>query len=74
MLVLPWRLLLCLFALQKDLRSLIMTLLFPVLLSLQRGIDLTVKKLAQVKILDICVSIKFTFGFHLNLLNCIIIR
>lgn len=72
MLVLPCRLLLCFFALQKDLRSLIMTLPFPVLLSLQRGfvgLDLTVKTLALVKILDICMSIKFNmFAFHLTYL------
>lgn len=78
MLVLPCRLLLCFFALQKDLRSLIMTLPLPVLLSLQRGsvsLDLTVKKLAQVKILDIFMSITVnTFAFHFNLfINCIIL-
>lgn len=48
-----------------------MTLPLPALLSLQRsfvGLDLTVKKPAQVKILDICMSIKFNiFAFHLKL-------
>ena len=72
MLVFPCRLLLCFFALQKDLRSLIMTLPLPALLILQRGfvgLDLTtVKKSAQVKILDICMSIKFnTLAFYMSL-------
>lgn len=65
MLVLPCWLLLRFFALQKDLRLLIMTLPLPALLSSQRsfvGLDLTVKK-AQVKILDICMSIKFNIYF-----------
>lgn len=55
-----------------------MTLPLPALLSLQRGfvgLDLTVKKSAQVKILDICMSIKFNkFAFQLNLFNCIIYK
>lgn len=67
MLVLPCRLLLHFFALQKDLRLLIMTLPLPALLSSQRsfvGLDLTVNvKKAQVKILDICMSIKFNIYF-----------
>ena len=78
MLVLSCRLLLCFFALQKDLRSLIMTLPLPALLILQRGfvgLDLTVKKSAQVKILDICMSIKFnTLASYLNLFYCIIYK
>ena len=76
MLVFPCRLLLCFFALQKDLRSLIMTLPLPALLILQRGfvgLDLTVKKSAQVKILDICMSIKFnTLAFYMSLFYYII--
>ena len=49
-----------------------MTLPLPALLILQRGfvgLDLTtVKKSAQVKILDICMSIKFnTLAFYMSL-------
>ena len=53
-----------------------MTLPLPALLILQRGfvgLDLTVKKSAQVKILDICMSIKFNMlAFYLSLFYYII--
>lgn len=55
-----------------------MTLPLPALLSLQTGfvnLDLTVKKPAQGKILDICMSIIFSiFGFYLNLFDCTIYK
>lgn len=55
-----------------------MTLLLPALLSLQRsfmGLELSIKKPAQVKILDICMSIKFNiFAFHFNLFDCTVYK